>query len=57
MDYEVFFNNKKIIVSSDNGIWDAKQKGFKELNVPKSKQGLVAIQSMTSKENEDFKYL
>lgn len=57
MDYEVFFNNKKIIVSSDNGIWDAKQKGFKELKVPKSKQGLVAIQSMTSKENRDFKYL
>lgn len=57
MQYEVFFNNKKIIVESELGIWDAKQKEFKELNVPKSKQGLVAIQSMTSKENEDFKYL
>jgi hypothetical protein len=57
MKYEVIYNQKKIIVESDIGISDAKEKGIKEFKVPKSKQGLVAIQSMTSKENEDFKYL
>jgi len=57
MKYEVFYNGKKAIIESDKGIWDAKQKGFTELKVPKSKQGLVAIQSMSSKENQDFRFL
>ena len=56
MKYEVFYNRKKISVESDNGQWDAMQKGMAELKVPKSKQGMVAIQSMTSKENQDFRY-
>lgn len=56
MRYEVFYNGKKIEVESDIGISDAKQKAIIELKVPKSKQGLVAIQSITSKENEDFRY-
>ncbi len=55
--YEVFYNGKKTIIESNNGVWDAKQKAFKELRVPKSKQGLVAIQSFTSKENQDFRFL
>jgi len=55
-EYEVFYNRKKIIVKSSKGIWDAKQQGFKLLKVPKSKQGLVAIQSIESKENQDFRF-
>ena len=55
-EYEVFYNKKKIIVKSSDGIWDAKQQAFKLLKVPKSKQGLVAIQSMTSKKNQDFRF-
>ena len=57
MKYEVFYNRKKIVVESDSGQWDAMQKGIAELKVPRSKQGLVAIQSMTSKENQDFRFL
>ncbi len=57
MKYEVFYMGKKILVESDNGIWDAKKQGIEKLKVPKSKQGLVAIQSIESKENQDFRYL
>ena len=55
--FEAFYENKKIIIESEKGIWDAKQQAFDLFNVPKSKQGLVAIQSMQSKENKDFMYL
>ncbi len=57
MKYEGFYNNQKIIVESDKGIYDAKLKVIKHFKVPKSKQGLVAIQSISSKEKEDFRFL
>lgn len=57
MKFEVFYNSKKIIVESEKGIWDAKEKAIRELKVPKSKQGLVAIQSFTAKEKQDFRFL
>lgn len=57
MKYEAFYNHKKIEVETDEGLWKAKQIAIKELKVPKSKEGLVAIQSISSKEKQDFRFL
>lgn len=54
--FEGFYNREKIEVEADS-LWDAKQKIIKHFKVPKSKHGLVAIQSLKSKENQDFRYL
>jgi hypothetical protein len=55
-EFEGFYNQKKTVVEADN-LWDAKQKVIKHFKVPKKNQGLVAIQSLKSKENQDFRYL
>ena len=53
--FEGFYNREKTIVEADS-LWDAKQKIIKHFKVPKSKQGLVALQSIKSKQNQDFRY-
>lgn len=55
-EFEGFYNREKIIVEAGN-LWDAKRKVIKHFKVPKTKQGLVAIQSLKSKQNQDFRYL
>ena len=54
--FEGFYNREKTVVEA-NSIWDAKQKIIKHFKVPKKNEGLVAVQSMKSKEKQDFKYL
>jgi len=55
-EFEIFYNREKKIIEADS-LWDAKQKGIIHFKVPKSKQNLIAIQSIKSKEKEDFRYL
>jgi len=53
--FETIYNgSKKVIEASD--LWDAKQKAIDHFKVPKSKQGLIAIQSLKAKDNEEFRY-
>jgi len=54
--FEGFYNNKKIVIEAVS-LWDAKQKIIKHFKVPKKHEGLVAIQSIKSKENQDFRFL
>lgn len=54
--FEVFYNRKKTIIDGDS-LWDAKQKGIKHFNVSKKNENLIAIQSIKSKNNQDFRYL
>ena len=54
--FEVFYNRKKIEIEA-NSLWEAKKQVIVLLKVPKSKQGLIAIQSLTSKENQDFRFV
>jgi hypothetical protein len=53
-EFEAFYNHKKITLTAKD-LWDAKQKAIKQFNVPKSKQGLVAVQSLKSKAQQDFR--
>jgi len=53
--FETIYNREKHVVEASD-LWDAKQKAIEHFKVPKSKQGLIAVQSLTSKENEDFRY-
>ena len=53
--FEGFYNREKVEVEADDS-WSALQKIIKHFKVPKSKQGLVAVQSLKSKENQDFRY-
>jgi len=55
-EFETFYNQQKKVIEADS-LWDAKQKAITEFKVPKSKQGLIAIQSLKAKENQDFRYL
>lgn len=54
--FEVFYNSKKEVVTATS-LWDAKKQAIQLFKVPKSKQGLIAVQSIQSKENQDFKFL
>jgi hypothetical protein len=54
--FEGFFNREKTVVEADS-LWDAKQKVIKHFKVSKKNEGLVAIQSLKSKQNQDFRYL
>jgi len=55
-EFEVFYNADKVIIRARD-LWDAKQQAIKKFKVPKYKQGLIAIQSLKSKENQDFRFL
>jgi len=54
-EFETFYNGKKKVLEASD-LWDAKQKAIEHFKVPKSKQGLIAIQSLKAKENEEFRY-
>jgi len=54
-EFEAYYNHKKINIKAKD-LWDAKQKAIQQFKVPKSKQGLVAVQSLKSKSNQDFRY-
>jgi len=54
--FEVFYNREKKVIEADD-LWDAKQKAVKHFNVPKKNNNLIAIHSLKSKENQDFRYL
>lgn len=54
-EFEAYYNNKKITIKAKD-LWDAKKKAIEQFKVPKSKQGLVAVQSLKSKENQDFRF-
>jgi hypothetical protein len=51
-----FYNNKKVNIEADS-LYEAKQKAIEELKVPKSKQGLLAVVSNKSMQNEDFRFM
>ena len=55
-EFEGFYNREKTIIDADS-LWEAKQKVIKYFKVPKRNEGLVAIQSIKSKEKQDFRYL
>lgn len=55
-EYKAFYNGKTHIFVADS-IMDAKQKAISHFKVPKSKQGLLSVLSVSSIENEDFRYL
>jgi len=50
-----FYNNKQHKIEGKD-LWDAKLKAIKQLKIPKSKQGLLAIKSEKSMANQDFRY-
>jgi len=54
-EFVAFYNGKKISISGSD-LWDAKQKAIKQLKIPKSKQGLLAIKSVKSMEKGDFRF-
>ena len=53
--FEVFYNKKRIEIEA-NSLYDAKTKAIVLFKVPKSKHGMIALQSITSKENQDFRF-
>lgn len=53
-EFEAFYNHKKITLTAKD-LWDAKKKAIEQFKVPKSKQGLVAVQSLKSKAQQDFR--
>jgi hypothetical protein len=53
--FYAFFNNKKIEIDG-NSLWDAKQKAIKQLNVPKSKVGLLAVVNASEHDKGSFQY-
>ena len=55
-EFEGFYNREKVVVEAD-GAWEAKKKIIKHFKVSKKNEGLVAIQSLKSKQNQDFRYL
>ena len=54
--FEIFYNREKTIINADS-LWEAKQKGIKYFKVSKKNENLIAIQSIKSKNNQDFRYL
>ena len=54
-EFEVFYNKEKKVIEAES-LWDAKQKGILLFKVPKKYQGLLAIQSLKSKEKQEFQY-
>jgi hypothetical protein len=50
-----FFMGKKIDIDGKD-LYDAKQKAITQLKVPKSKVGLLAVVSVESQRNQDFKF-
>jgi len=55
-EFEVFYNKEKKILEADD-LWTAKKKGLKFFKVSKKNENLLAIQSIKSKKNQDFRYL
>ena len=53
--FETIYNGQKKEIEA-NDLWDAKQKAITHFKVPKSKQGLIAIQSLKAKENKEFMF-
>jgi len=54
--FETIYNgNKKVVEAKD--LWDARQQAIIHFKVPKSKQGIIAIQSLKAKANQGFRYL
>ncbi|GJQ43834.1 MAG: hypothetical protein JETCAE03_33320 [Ignavibacteriaceae bacterium] len=54
-EFEAYYNGKKIQIKAKD-LWDAKKQAIQQFKVPKSKQGLVAVQSLKSKANQDFRF-
>jgi hypothetical protein len=54
-EFYAWFNNKRITVKASDAS-EAKQKAIKELRVPKSKVGLLAVMSKAAYEKEEFRY-
>ena len=54
--FEVFYQRNKRIIEAHN-LYQAKLKAIELFRVPKNKQGLIAIQSIASKEQKDFMFL
>jgi hypothetical protein len=55
-EFEAIYNSKKISIMAES-LYGAKQKAIKELKVPKSKQGLLSVYSIESKEKGDFMFM
>ena len=53
--FEVFYDKKRIEIEA-NSLYDAKEKAIVLFKVPKSKQGMIALQSIKAKENQDFRF-
>ena len=53
--FYVFYNRKKIEIIA-NSLWDAKEKAIQQLKVPKSEQGLVAVLSKSSYDDQQFRF-
>lgn len=51
----VFYNNKKHEIEADN-LWDAKHMFIEQYKIPKSRQGLLAVISKQSYEQQDYKF-
>jgi hypothetical protein len=54
-EFYAWFNGKRISVKAKDA-YEAKQKAIKELRVPKSKVGLLALMSKDAYEKEDFRH-
>lgn len=50
------YNGKSLDIQADS-LYEAKKKAIKELKVPKSKQGLLAIMSQQAYDNKDFMFM
>lgn len=54
-EFEAYYNGKKIQIKAKD-LWDAKKQAIAQFKVPKSKEGRVAVQSLKSKANQDFRF-
>ena len=54
-DFIAFYGGKQYPIKG-NDLWDAKQKAIKQLKIPKSKQGLLAVKSKKSMDKGDFMF-
>lgn len=53
--FYAWYNKDKIEIEATS-LWDAKQKAIKQLKVPKSKQGMLAVKSAGSMDKQEFRY-
>lgn len=54
--YQAIYNNKTITIEATD-LYQAKLKAIAELRIPKSKQGLLSINSIEAINKQEFKFL